>query len=323
MTQFSLTVTEEFAGQRLDVCLSECLESFSRSKLRLAITEGQVQVDGKTAKPSYRLVSGQKITARIELDPDPAPVAENVPLDILHEDDSIIVVNKPPGMVVHPAKGHWQGTLVSALVFHFGQLSTQGGKQRPGIVHRLDRDTSGVIVVAKTDAAHSSLSAQFENRTVGKEYLAVVSPPPDRDRDWIDQPIGPHPYQREKMAARTHHPQSRKASTFYEVIFRRNRFAAVRLEPKTGRTHQIRVHMQHIGCPIVADNLYAGHAKLLGSDLNVALPDDEPVIERQALHAHKLRIKHPISGDELEFLAPIPPDLQKLLDILKNLPPRS
>lgn len=330
-----LEVSAEKAGLRLDVFLVENFPEYSRSKLRVAITQGQVLVDQKSAKPSFRLNENQVVDCKIEIEANPVPEPEEIPLEIIHDDDDFVVINKPPRMVVHPSKGHWSGTLTAALAFRFQELSSCGGQQRPGIVHRLDRDTSGVIVVAKNDNAHMNLAKQFENRTVKKEYFAVVSPLPDRERDWIDEPIGVHPYQREKMTIRANHPMSREAKTFYEVIDRFKPFptskpyGTLKLFPKTGRTHQIRVHLQHIGCPVVADKLYSGRSQLIRQDLlphdNENLrqnPDnpstcDEVIIDRQALHAHRLQFNHPVTGEELEFVAPIPEDIMKLIDAVK------
>ena len=180
----------------------------------------------------------------------------------------IAAVNKPPGMVVHPAKGHWAGTLAAALQFHFDQLSTAGGATRPGIVHRLDRDTSGVMVVAKTDEAHMRLAEQFEARTVEKEYFALCAGVPGRDRDLIDLPVGAHPYHREKMAIRHDHATSRTAQTFYEVVERFDGFSAIKALPKTGRTHQIRLHLASIGCPVLCDRLYGGRSQITRGELS-------------------------------------------------------
>lgn len=316
----SFVVDAADEGCRLDVFLTRHLPQLSRTKIRDAITAGQVQVEQRNAKPSYKILPGETVTCDIEPSTHEGPVPENIPLDIIHSDDDIAVINKPPGMVVHPSKGHWQGTLTSALAYHFGELSSVGGGQRPGIVHRLDRDTSGVIVVAKNDAAHMHLAKQFEQREVEKEYFAIVSPPPDRERDWIDQPIGPHPYQREKMAIRHRHPSSRDARTFYEVNERFGRFATVNVFPKTGRTHQIRVHFQHIRCPIIADKLYSGQSRVTRQDLGIQTGDKEEVLlDRQALHAKRLKIKHPVTGQDLEFSAPIPQDIQSLIEILQSL----
>ncbi len=258
--------------------------------------------------------------------PDPTidqTIPENIPLDILYEDDGFVVVNKPAGMVVHPARGHWMGTLTSALAYRFQSLSDVGGPTRPGIVHRLDRDTSGVIVVAKTNAVHMKLGEQFQNRQVQKEYFAITAGRIDRDRDVIDAAIGRHPYQRDKQAIRSGHGTSKPASTFYEVISRHGRFTQVRVMPKTGRTHQIRVHLAHIGCPIICDRLYAGHAEMSRSALlgraieeHESVLDRQAVLSRQALHARKLTFRNPQTGKEMTFEAPLPSDLQRVIELL-------
>ena len=243
---FEFVVAPEDAGTRLDVFLVNQFRVMSRSHVRRLINANAVSVDGQHTKAAYLLRSGQTATITLPQLPQEGPVPEDVPIDILFEDDHLVAIDKPSGMVVHPSKGHWEGTLTSALAFHFKNLSSIGGPTRPGIVHRLDRETSGVMVVAKTDTAHVELARQFENRTVEKEYFAIVHGVPDRDRDIIRQPIGPHPYQREKMAIRVGHNLSREAETFYEVDQRFMGFASVRVFPKTGRTHQIRLHLAHI-----------------------------------------------------------------------------
>jgi 23S rRNA pseudouridine1911/1915/1917 synthase len=231
-------------------------------------------------------------------------------------------------MVVHPAKGHWSGTLASALAFHFGQLSTHGGAARPGIVHRLDRDTTGVIVVAKYDRAHENLAAQFKNRTVAKEYFAIVAGVPDRDADVIDRPIGVHPTYREKMAIRLNDSDAREAVTLYRVAERFARFAVVKAEPKTGRTHQIRIHLASAGYAVLCDRVYGGRAVVNRGELwppkrlneLTAEQAAEVVLERQALHAHRLAFNHPTSGERLEFTAPLPADITNAIAALRGLP---
>ena len=229
---------------------------------------------------------------------------------------------------MHPAKGHWAGTLASALVHHFQELSQYGGPSRPGIVHRLDRDTSGVIVVAKTDLAHERLAAQFKDRKVQKEYLAIVTGNPDRDRDAINHPIGAHPTQREKMALRSDHETNRPAETFYEVQERYTGFALVKAFPKTGRTHQIRLHLASIGCPVLCDKLYGGRAQITMAELrqitrqkhlSPEIDGDTILLDRQALHAHRLTLTHPTSGEELEFSAEPPEDFQQALGALRRI----
>src|SRR5262245_22837734 len=227
------TAGESDVAKRLDVFLTEKLPAHSRVQLRRVIVGGGVKVDGQGRKVAYKLSSGEKVTVVLPEMPTAGAQAENIPLEVLYEDEHIIAVNKPPAMVVHPSRGHWSGTLASALAFHFDQLSTAGGPTRPGIVHRLDRDTSGVLVIAKQDAIHYALADQFERRETEKEYFAIVVGEPDRDRDWISQPIGPHPYQREKMAIRPGHPDAREATTFYEVTDRFDGFAVLKVLPKT------------------------------------------------------------------------------------------
>ncbi len=255
-----LVVPDEGAGARLDWFLAQQFPAYSRVLLRKVINAAGVKVDGQRVKAAHKLRGGERITIALPDLPREGPQGENIPLEILYEDEALVAVNKPPAMVVHPGKGHWSGTLTAALQFHFDQLSTAGGPTRPGIVHRLDRDTSGVILIAKTDQVHMRLSEQFENRTVEKEYFAICASVPDRDRDVIDLPIGPHPYQREKMAIRREHPASRTAQTFYEVVERFAGYAALIARPKTGRTHQIRLHLASIGCAVLCDRLYGGRA---------------------------------------------------------------
>ncbi|MCA9188508.1 MAG: RluA family pseudouridine synthase, partial [Planctomycetales bacterium] len=218
--QVRLTVDADSNGQRLDVFLATQLPQFSRTQMRRSINGKQVLVDGQRVKASYSLSAGETVQVELPDQVAPGPLPECVPLKIIYEDQDIVAIDKPPGMVVHPARGHWTGTLASALAYHFENLSSVGGPARPGIVHRLDRDTSGVIIIAKNDAAHLNLCAQFESRTVDKCYHALVRGVPDRDADFIDAPIGAHPYQRERMAIRANHSTSREARTRYEVVER-------------------------------------------------------------------------------------------------------
>ncbi|MEZ6095263.1 MAG: RluA family pseudouridine synthase [Pirellulaceae bacterium] len=313
-----LIVDEDFDQARLDQFLAARVDGISRVKIQAVIRRKQVWVDGATGKPSLRLSTGQVVKLVVpDMEPD-TTIPENIPLDILFEDDVIVVVNKPANMVVHPARGHWAGTLVAALAYHFSELSTIGGATRPGIVHRLDRDTSGVILIAKSDEVHANITQQFERRTVSKEYGAIVSPAPDRDRDWIDRPIGVHPYQREKMAIREDHERSRPATTMYEVVERVGGFAWVVMKPETGRTHQLRVHMASIGCPILADKLYSGRSRLTLEELTRNSEDKGTVIERQALHARMLSIDHPKTGERMTFEAPIASDILNAFELIKR-----
>lgn len=312
-----LLVTEEEGGERIDAVLAKHLPAYSRVFLRKVIQEGGGRVNGETVKPSFRLRAGQAVEVDLPPPPTDGPQPEEIPLKILFEDEHFIVIDKPPGMVVHPAKGHWSGTLTSALAYHFGQLSDVGGATRPGIVHRLDRDTSGVIIVAKTNPVHLALASQFESRDVQKEYFAITIGKVHMDRDVIRAPIGPHPYQRDKMAIREGHPQSRDAETWFEVIERFEGYTAIKLMPKTGRTHQIRVHLAHIGAPVLCDRLYAGHAHVTRGQLARRLArrdppqpgDDDVLLERQALHARRLELNHPITGERLSFESPLAADI--------------
>ncbi len=312
-----LVVGQEDVGARLDAFAARYCPKHSRVQLRRAISAGGVLVDGRRTKPAYRLTEGQKVQVKLPDLPRTAPAAEAIELSILYEDETLVVINKPPQMVVHPSKGHGGGTLANALTHHFTQLSSSGGAGRPGIVHRLDRDTSGVIVIAKSDEAHMALAAQWAERTIEKEYLAIVAGTPDRDRDRIEQPIGVHPYQRDKMAIRAQHSTTREASTFYEVIERFRGFAYLRVQPKTGRTHQIRVHLAHIGCPVLCDRLYGGRAQITRGQLHQT-DDAEVLLDRQALHAHRLKFVHPVNGQTLCMEAPLPADLQRVLEELRQ-----
>jgi 23S rRNA pseudouridine1911/1915/1917 synthase len=208
--------------------------------------------------------------------------------------------------------------LVAALAYRFGQLSSIGGPARPGIVHRLDRDTSGVMVVAKTDRAHLGLAKQFEQRTTEKHYTAIALGVADRDRDLIDLPIGVHPYQREKMAIRTQMPNAREARTFYEVTERYQGFCVIDARPQTGRTHQIRLHLAHIGCPVLCDRLYGGRSQITLGEIEDGREREPVVLSRQALHARRLKLRHPQTGDELVFESPLPADMAHLLDLLRQ-----
>ncbi len=313
-----LVVSDAHAGVRLDSFLAQQFPTYSRVLLRKVINAAGVHVDGNRVKAAYRLRAGERITIELPALVREAPQPENIPLDILFEDDAIAVINKPPAMVVHPGKGHWAGTLTAALQFHFNELSTAGGAARPGIVHRLDRDTSGVLIVAKTDLVHLALAEQFERRTVEKEYFAICAGVPSRDRDFIDLPVGAHPYQREKMAIRRDHTTSRAAQSFYEVIERFDGFAALRVLPKTGRTHQIRLHLASIGCPVLCDRLYGGRATITRGELSRDPSDTEVILGRQALHARRLKLRHPTSGETVEFMAPLPADIETVLAALRQ-----
>lgn len=313
-----LVVSDEQAGARLDQFLARAFPNYSRMHLRKVINAAAVKVDGKRTKASYTLKPGQQVSVVLPELPRAAPQAEDIPLEVLHEDEDIIVINKPPAMVVHPGRGHWEGTLTSALQYHFDELSSVGGPSRPGIVHRLDRDTSGVIVIARHDTAHMHLSAQFQDRTTEKEYVAIVSGEVERDRDMIRDPIGIHPYQRERMAVRRDHPTSREAETFYEVLERFAGFTLLRVRPKTGRTHQIRVHLERLKTPVLCDRLYSGRSQLTQGELSGDAADERIVLDRQALHARRIEFEHPRTHQRMSIEAPLPADLQNTLSALRE-----
>jgi 23S rRNA pseudouridine1911/1915/1917 synthase len=310
-------------GTRLDQFLVSLFPDYSRSVVRRVIDAGGVAVNGKPAKASYRVRHGDKLRV-VPPDPThPEPKPEDIPLDVLYEDESIAVLNKPAGMVVHPAKGHWSGTLVNALRFRFDHLSTPNGDYRPGIVHRLDRDTSGVILVAKEDVAHRSLSAQFEGRKIFKEYAALTAGVLDRDSDYIEGRIGHHPHDRVKMMVFDDDVEDedvKDACSYYEVVERFRGYTFCRVQPRTGRTHQIRVHLASVDCPVLADKVYSGRDRLSLSDLVPGLDAerDAPLLERQALHAFRLRFRHPRKGTVMEVEAPLPPDFQRTLAALRE-----
>ncbi len=316
---------EGAAGGRLDVFLAQAFPHQSRSFLARAIDKGAVRVDGVVARASVKLRPGSLVCFRVPEPPRAGPEAEEIPLRFIHVDEWMAAVDKPAGMVVHPAKGNWKGTLAGALKWHLeqtaadgasGGLSATGGPTRPGIVHRLDRDTSGVIVVARSEEAHHRLAKQFERRSVEKTYLAITQGQPQFDRDEINLPIGIHPYQREKMAVRRDHSTSRDAVTRFEVLERFGRAALVRVTPKTGRTHQIRVHLAAIGSPVLCDGLYSGRTVIDPSFFGGQA--GEPLIERQALHAASLAIDHPATGERLLLEAPLPADMQRVLAALRG-----
>jgi 23S rRNA pseudouridine1911/1915/1917 synthase len=318
-----LTIKRKVEGVRLDQYLVSSFPGYSRSVLQKVIDAAAVTVNGSPAKASYKVRYGDHI--RVWL-PEPAhevPVPEDIPLDILYEDEFLALINKPADMVVHPAKGHWTGTLVNALQFHFGQLSHLSGDYRPGIVHRLDRDTSGVILVAKDELTHRDLSYQFEHRKVFKEYLALTAGVLDRDSDYIERRIGHHPRDRVKMAVTDEEDDGKEACSYYEVIERFRGYTFCRIHPRTGRTHQIRVHLASIDCPVLADKIYSGRDCLKLSDL---VPDqestaDEILMPRQALHAGRLRFYHPRLREVVEAEAPLPHEFVKTLAALRQYRP--
>ncbi|HCI68184.1 MAG TPA: RNA pseudouridine synthase [Oscillibacter sp.] len=286
-----LTATSEHAGVRLDAFLSADGQ-LSRSQAARLIEEGRVTMDGRPAAKSCRVAEGQQVTVDIPEVKDTAVEAQDIPLDVVYEDGDVIVVNKPTGLVVHPAPGHPDGTLVNALLHHCGDsLSGIGGEMRPGIVHRIDRDTSGLLIVAKNDFAHQSLSAQLADRSLSRVYEAVVHGGFRADSGTVNAPIGRHPVDRKRMAVTE--KNSRHAVTHWEVIERYAGFTHIRCRLETGRTHQIRVHMAHIGHPLLGDMVY-GAGK------------PEKGLEGQCLHARTLKFIHPRTGEHMELTSPLP-----------------
>lgn len=312
-----LVVQNKTAGLRLDHYLSQLFPDFSRSLLQRAIEAKCVLLNDGPIKASFKIRLGDRIKIWLPEPPRPDPAPEDIPLQILYEDEHLAIVNKPFDMVVHPAKGNWSGTLVNALAFHFAELSKAGGEYRPGIVHRLDRDTSGAILIAKNEATHRDLSMQFETRKVFKEYLAITAGTLDRDSDYIERRIGHHPHDRVKMAVTDDEDEGKDACTYYEVVERFRGFTYVRCQPRTGRTHQIRVHLASVGNPVLADKTYSGRDCFRLRDLDPNAGDDVVLMHRQALHAHRLRIFHPIKKEVISATAPLPEEFVKTLAALR------
>jgi 23S rRNA pseudouridine1911/1915/1917 synthase len=315
-----ITVESRAHGWRLDHYLSRLFPNHSRSQLQRIIESGGVRLNGLVPRVSRRLRVNDRLSVTLTDAERPGIEPEDLPLSIVYEDDALVVVNKAAGMVVHPGRGSSRGTLAAALQFHFNQLSDVAGRHRPGIVHRLDRDTTGVILVAKDNQVHQKLAAQFEKREVRKEYRAIVRGVPELNSDFIRTFMTTHPRIREKMIVCPEGGNAREAVTFYRTAENFGRYAFMELHPRTGRTHQLRVHMQHIATPIVADRLYIGTGELKASDIvpGTAEAADQVLIARQALHAFRLTIRHPISGAEMQFEAPLPDDMQRTLEFLRR-----
>jgi 23S rRNA pseudouridine1911/1915/1917 synthase len=316
-----LTVQIKTAGMRLDQYLVLQFPDFSRSVIQKAIEADSVTINERPSKRSTRVKQGDRVRIWLPEPNRPEPTPENIPLQILYEDEFLAVVNKPYDMVVHPARGNWTGTLVNALAFHFkDHLSKINGDYRPGIVHRLDRDTSGVILVAKEEQTHRDLGMQFETRKIFKEYIAIASGVLDRDSDYIERRIGHHPHDRIKMVVTDDDEKGKEACTYYEVQERFRGYTFVRMQPRTGRTHQLRVHLASIGHAILADKVYSGRDVFRLSDLLPALtgtPTDEVLLPRQALHAARLRFTHPRTREAIAVEAPLPPEFVRTLEMLR------
>lgn len=294
---------ENEIGERIDKVLSRHFEEYTRSFLQKMFDTSNVSINGKPSKPAYKIKAGDIIDLSI---PEPETVniaAENIPLDIVYEDDDIVIINKPKNMVVHPAPGHYTGTLVNALMYHFGdELSTINGEFRPGIVHRIDMDTTGLLVVCKNDNAHKSLSEQLNTHSITRKYYAIVYNNIKEDEGIVDKPIGRHPDDRKKMAI--NYKNGRNAVTHYKVLKRlKNQFTFIECQLETGRTHQIRVHMASINHPVLGDCLYG--------------PRNVPYrLDGQTLHAGVLGFIHPATGEYVEFSCPLPKYFNELLEKL-------
>jgi 23S rRNA pseudouridine1911/1915/1917 synthase len=312
-TQSRYIVGENEQGLRLDVFLSRKDKDLSRSQAKRLIEEGDVLVEGKSARGSHLLKLGETVSLHKPRPVSPEIVPEDIPLDILYEDEAVIVVDKPPGMVVHPAAGNYGGTLVNALQFHCRDLSGIGGVMRPGIVHRLDKGTSGLMVVAKSDEAHRHLSEQFKNRRVSKQYAALVHGNLREDEGIIDAPVGRHPVERKKMSTKSR--RGKEALTRWKVLERFGSFTLLEAKIDTGRTHQIRVHLSSIGHPVVGDSVYGGSKRTIETpEMRTAVRK----LTRQALHAGRLSFAHPVTGQEMTFESPLPEDISEVCKYLRQ-----
>lgn len=298
---FEVSAGEE--DERLDKCLALLMDSLSRSYIQKMILDGNVEVNGTVAKASYKVKQDDLVEFELPTAVEPEILPENIPLDILYEDADVIVVNKPKGMVVHPAAGHYSGTLVNALMYHCGDsLSGINGVMRPGIVHRIDMDTTGSLIVCKNDAAHRSVAEQLKEHSVTRRYEAICYGVLKEDQGVIDRPIGRHPIERKKMAVNERN--GKRALTHYKVLRRFKEHTYIECTLETGRTHQIRVHMASIGHPLLGDDLYAGSRKC------------HYRLQGQTLHARILGFRHPATGEYIEVNAPLPDYFIHLLDTM-------
>lgn len=305
---FTILVEPSDSGKRLDLYIASCISDCSRSVATNLIRNGKIRVQGMVRKPGYRIKAGDEIRGCI---PPPEPLIfkpEPIPIEILHEDKDIIVINKSSGLVVHPAPGHYSGTLVNALLYHCPKLNGIGGVLRPGIVHRLDKDTSGVLVVAKNDRAHQNLSKQFKSRQIKKEYLALVHGNMESDSGSVSLSIGRHPVDRKKMS--TNSRKSRTAETTWQIRERFELASLIEVNLKTGRTHQIRVHCAAIKHPVMGDKVYGPRKR----GKNVIYGK----VPRQMLHAWRITLTHPVTKAVVSFEAPIPSDMQAVITALRQ-----
>jgi 23S rRNA pseudouridine1911/1915/1917 synthase len=316
MHKYMLTVEKDKDGMRLDTFVAECVEGLSRARVKKLIDEGSVRLNGQVAKPSREVGEGDCIVVSVPPPVQPSAVAQHIPLEILYEDADIVVVNKAAGLVVHPAAGHPDGTLVNALLAHCKDLSGIGGELRAGIVHRLDVGTSGVIVAAKNDLAHNALAGQFKDRTIGKTYGALVMGSMRTDAGRFDEPLGRSKGDRKRISAHT--SRARSALTEWKVL---ERFGTaltwVEIALHTGRTHQIRVHFAEAGHPLAGDPLYGGEKKTKRLPAG-EVRDAVAKLDRPALHSWRLTIDHPRTGERMTFEAGLPKDLMELLNVLRR-----
>lgn len=317
--EISFRVRRKLPGRRLDKYIHTRYSNFSRTKIQQLIKEGAIRVNGRKTKASYEMNGGDLVEMTVPA-PEPSElVAEDIPLEIIYEDDHLLAINKDAGIICHPARQYQSGTIANAVMFHSQQLSSGTDPWRPGIVHRLDKNTTGVMLIAKHDEAHWRLSLQFEKRTVQKTYLAVVHGNIRLDSDVVDAPIGVHHVVREKFAVMVKENKidlGKSAVTRYQVAERYGDFTLVQMFPKTGRTHQLRVHMSHLGYPIVGDDMYGGR-KISEADITGS-GDTDPIFEYQALHAWRISFKHPILETPLQIEAPFHDRFKRLVTLLRN-----
>jgi len=303
MQEFCFQITEEYEGERIDKCLSMLIDSLSRSFIQKMMKEEQVFVNGKAVKGSYSVKTDDEVQFTLPDSQKPDIVPENIPLEILYEDPDVIVVNKPKGMVVHPAAGHYSGTLVNALMYHCGnQLSGINGVMRPGIVHRIDMDTTGSIIICKNDIAHQSIAKQLKEHTIVRRYRAIVHGVIKEEEGTVNAPIGRHPQERKQMAV--NYKNGKEAVTHYKVLQRFAGYTYIECRLETGRTHQIRVHMSSIGHPLLGDMVYGPKKCPI------------PKLEGQTLHAMILGFTHPVNEKYIEISAPLPDYFIHLLNTL-------
>ena len=310
MEKFTVTVPQHLAGERLDKVLSVLYPEHSRARLQSWIKTGNVTVDNKTLRQKDAVQAGQSIVVTPEFEPDAKHSGEAIPLNIIHEDQEILIINKPAGLIVHPGAGNREHTLLNALLYYHAGLEQVA---RAGIVQRLDKDTSGIMVIAKTPAVHTYLVRQLHDRNIHREYQAVVCGVMTGGGD-IDAPIGRHPIHRKRMAVID---SGKPAVTHYRIIKKYTAFTHLLVRLETGRTHQIRVHMAHLRHPVVGDPVYGGHRRLPGK-LPPSLAEVIRAFPRQALHAFRLKLVHPLSNTLMQWTAPLPDDLLALLDALEH-----